>query len=242
MTVFGKVLAFLNLVVGIGLAMWSVNLYTNRPSWFDQPSDVVDKGNSPITFAQLKTEIDSLGKSAVSLSGKWGTGLTQVEQLEATKKDRQGKQAGRLLIARNGDNTKKVQAFTELVVDPATGLTDLNQYGAVVIGPPPPGEAAGQPLRGSETLLARANADVAASIQVATQSKALRLEERKLAGEILVTETRYLKQTDIRENLTNEFLFLSAFEVSVYEDRETVFKRKAQLQRRLATFGPSGGN
>jgi hypothetical protein len=201
---------------------------------------VVDKGNSPITFKQLKTEIDSLSKSATSLSGKWGTGLTQVEQLEVTRKDRQGKQAARLLIARNGDPAGKAAAFTELVVEPGTGLTDLSQYGAVVVGPPPPGEAAGLPLRGSETLLATVNKDVAASIQVADQSKKLRLQERVLAAEIGATEVRYLKQTDIRENLTNEYLFLSAFEVSVYEDRETVFKRKAQLQRRLATFGPTG--
>jgi hypothetical protein len=240
MTVFGKLLAVLNLVVGIGLAMWSVNLYTNRPSWFDEPSDVVDKGNSPITFKQLKTEIDSLSKSATSLSGKWGTGLTQVEQLEVTRKDRQGKQAARLVLARTGTNANKTFAFTELVVEPGTGLTDLSQTGAVVVGPPPPGEAAGLPLRGSETLLATANKDVAASTQVADQSKKLRLQERVLAAEIGATEVRYLKQTDIRENLTNEYLFLSAFEVSVYEDRETVFKRKAQLQRRLATFGPTG--
>ena len=243
MTVIGKLLAFLNLVVGIGLAMWSVNLYTNRPSWFDKDiPDAVDKGNSPITFAQLQAETASLGKSAASLSGKWGTGLTQVEQYEATRKDRLGKQAARLLIARNGDNTKTRQAFTELLVEPATGLTDLNRDGAVVIGPPPPGEATGQPLRGSETLLARVNADVAASILVANNSLKLRLQERELAEQIKATEIRYLKQTDIRENLTNEYLFLAAFEVNVYEDRETVFKRKAQLQRRLTIFEPSKGN
>ena len=56
MTAIGKILAFLNLAVGLGLAMWSVNVYTNRPSWFDAPADVVDKGNSPVTFTQLKGE------------------------------------------------------------------------------------------------------------------------------------------------------------------------------------------
>ncbi|HUR53587.1 MAG TPA: hypothetical protein VMZ71_05630, partial [Gemmataceae bacterium] len=122
--------------------------------------------------------------------------------------------------------------------DPLTGLTNLAQPGPEVIGPPAPGEATGQPLRGSETLLARVNTDVAATILVADQSKKLRLRERELAEDIKATEIRYLKQTDIREHQTNEYLFLAAFEVNVYEDRETVFKRKAQLQRRLATFGP----
>ena len=237
MTVIGKLLAFLNLAVGLGLAMWSVNLYTNRPSWFDKDiPDVVDKGNNPITFAQLKGETDALGKAAASLSGRWGGELTQLEQREATRKDRQGKQSARLKVARFGDPAGKVAPFTELLEDAATKLTDLEKPGAVVIGPPPPGEATGQPLRGSETLLATVNRDVAESIRVAYESQKLRLQERALAVDILATEVRYLKQTDIRENLTNEFFFLSAFEVNVYEDRETVIKRKAQLQRRLSIF------
>lgn len=240
MTTIGKLLAFLNLVVGVGLAMWSVNLYTNRPSWFEKASDVVDKGNSPITFEQLKGEIDTLGKSAASLSGRWGGELTVLQQREATRKDRQVKQATRLRIARNGDDTKKVAPFTELNEDPVTKLIDLEKPGAVVLGPPPPGETVGQPLRGSDRLLDSVNRDIAETSRLAMTSQKLRLEERKLAGEILATEVRYLKQTDIRENLTNEFFFLSAFEVNVYEDRETVFKRKAQLQRRLASFGPQG--
>lgn len=244
MTVFGKLLAFLNLVVGLGLAMWSVNLYTNRPSWYDEPSDVVDKGNSPITFKQLKAETDVLGKSAASLSGKWGTGLATVVQREQTRKDRSTKHAARLVLARTGNNAAgSPKAFTELLTDPVTGLTDLTRFGADVIGPPPPGQPTGEALRGADTLLARVNADVAASILVANQSKALRLEERKLAVDILATDVRYQKQTDIRENLVNEYLYLAAFEVNVYEDRETVFKRKAQLQRRLTIFGPpTGGN
>ena len=238
MTVFGKLLAFLNLVVGVGLAMWSVNLYTNRPSWYDEPSDFVDKGNSPLTFKQFKTEIDTLGKSAAALSGKWGEALTVVEQREAVRKDRQGKHAARLLLARTGNNQNKTYAFTELVMDPATGLVDLAQFGAPIVGPPAPGESTGQPLRGSETLLSRVTADVNAIATVAVQSKELRIKEGQLAKEIADTEIRYLKQTDIRDHLINEYLFLSAFEVNVYEDRETVFKRKAQLQRRLSIFGP----
>jgi hypothetical protein len=241
MTVFGKLLAFLNLVVGLGLAMWSVNLYTNRPSWYDAPSDVVDKGNSPITFKQMTDEIASLGKTAASVSGKWGAELAVVEQREALRKDRQGKHAARLVLARTSNNANKQYAFTELVVDPVTGLTDLSQFGAPIVGPPAPGEATGQPLRGSDTLLARMVTDNAAIIQVAEQSQKLRKQERALAEEIKVVDTKYLKQTDIREHLTNEYLFLAAFEVNVYEDRETVFKRKAQLQRRLSIFGPSGG-
>jgi len=241
MTVFGKLLAFLNLALGIGLAMWSVNLYTNRPSWYDEPSDVVDKGNSPLTFKQLKTEIDALTKSANSASAKWGTELAVVVEREATRKDRQGKHAARLVIAKTGNNANKQFAFTELVTDPLTGLTNLAQFGPEVLGPPAPGETTGEPLRGADTLLARVNTDTAAIIQVADQSKKLRVQERVLAEEIKTTETRYLKQTDIRENLTNEYLFLAAFEVNVYEDRETVFKRKGQLERRLSIFGQPVG-
>lgn len=239
MTAFGKVLAFLNLVVGIGLAAWSVNVYANRPPYFDPVPEGVDKGNAPDTFATLKAEIDSLGKAAAGAAAAWGEGLKAVEAREKTRTYRQARFATRLKHAAEGDPAKGGAGFTELVTDPVTKLIDVDKVGAVVLGPPPPGETAGQPLRGADRLLDTFNRDVAEIARVAMESKAQRLEERRLAGEVQQTEVRYQKQTDIRENLLNEFAFLSAFEVFAYEDRETVIKRKKQLQDRLAVFGPT---
>jgi hypothetical protein len=108
----------------------------------------------------------------------------------------------------------------------------------VVLGPPPAGEKEGQPLRGADKLLDAFNRDTLEQDSLAAQSKALRLKERELAAEVQRAEGRYMKQTEIRENLNAEFSFLAGFEVTVYEDRETVMKRKRQLQRALEKFGP----
>ena len=42
MTMIGKILAFLNLLVGVAMAVWSVSLYTQRPGWFDVQEYVID--------------------------------------------------------------------------------------------------------------------------------------------------------------------------------------------------------
>lgn len=239
MTAFGKALAFLNLVAGIGLAMWSVTVYTNRPPYFDPVPEAIDKGNTPESFKMLAGEIDSLTKAATAAAGAWGEGLKAVEEREKARAYRQGKLAVRLKYAAEGDPAKNGAGFTELVEDPATKLIDVDKFGAVVLGPPPSGETAGQPLRGADRLLDTYNKDVAEIARLAAESKAQRLEERKVAAEVQQTEVRYLKQSDIRENLVNEFAFLSASEVFVYEDRETVFKRKKQLERQLERFAPT---
>src|SRR5436305_2045118 len=59
MTAIGKLLALLNLVVGIALLTWATNLYVQRPGWFNEPPTEVDKGNSPVGFKQLKVETEA---------------------------------------------------------------------------------------------------------------------------------------------------------------------------------------
>lgn len=236
-TVIGKLFAFLNLVVGVGMCMWAVNVYTNRPSYFNPIPESIDKGNTPETFAQFKADIDALGKAANGAAAAWGDGIKVLEQKETTRTYRQGKLAARLKVARDGDPKTGI-GFTELLEDPVTKLIDVDKVGPPVLGPPPPGETAGQPLRGADKLLEFANRDASEIARIAAESKALRLEEKDLQVQVQAVETKYLKQTDIRENLHAEFTFLSAFEVTVYEDRETVFKRKKQLQRQLERFNP----
>ena len=55
MTLIGKLLAVLNLLVGIALASWSVSLYSQRPGWFDPIPEGADKEElgSPLVLVRL---------------------------------------------------------------------------------------------------------------------------------------------------------------------------------------------
>src|SRR5262245_57056185 len=137
MTSIGKTLAFLNLLIGIAMVSWSVSLYTQRPAWFDPKPDGVSLGHSPQTFAQLKDDIDSLGRAAVAASDNWGAQRKRLEDLEVRRASRQKGYAERLDWARNGNPKDKDQAaFFEPVYESGTGLLDLTApLGAAIKGP-----------------------------------------------------------------------------------------------------------
>src|SRR5262245_36459823 len=111
MTLIGKALAFVNLIIGIALLSWSVSLYTQRPAWFDpKPEGGADPGQHPETFAQFKDEIDSLGRAAVAASSVWGAQRERLESLEVRRATRVKGYAERLEWARNGNPKDKAQA------------------------------------------------------------------------------------------------------------------------------------
>src|SRR5262245_19881355 len=97
MTAIGKLLAILNLVIGLGILTWSVGIYVERPGWFEKAdAGGIDKGNNPVGFDQLKTEIDSLGRAAGVASAAWGTHLQALEEREKFRADRNAAYAERL--------------------------------------------------------------------------------------------------------------------------------------------------
>jgi len=235
MTFLGKLLVFLCLILGVGVGVMSAAVYTHRPPWFEPVPEGVDKGNSPVVFAQLTAEIDGQGKAAGAASASWGRQYAALAAAEKTRDDRREKMFGKtgLLALARGPMTHKVgdPAFFNLPEDEAARLLNLDDRKDVVKGPD------AKPLQPTGLLEAAIAADTQTIIEQAKKSLELRLQQKTLGEQVVLTETRVLKQRVIRENQQNEAAYLASFEVNVAEQRETVVRRRDQLLRRLSLFG-----
>jgi hypothetical protein len=245
MTAIGKLLALLNLVAGIGLLTWSVGLYVQRPGWFADPSESVDKGNKPVSFKQVKAEADSLFRSAAVASEAWGTQLKLLEQREKYRADRRRGYAERLLWAHKGNPNDKIdkdnpkspgKGFYEPVIEPGTKLYDLSTVAGL-----PKGKAVlgtdGSPLPGLDGLLDSISDDTKASLALNDEILKQEAEFDRLDKLVIDTEIRAIKMGVIRDSVQAELFHLSTFEVNVFETRETVFRRERQLRARLKILG-----
>jgi hypothetical protein len=232
MTLIGKLLAVVNLLIGIALVTWSVSLYTQRPGWFDKKAEGgVSAGQYPMSFESLKEEIDLLGRAATAASGNWGAQRKVLDDLEKKRADRQKEYAVRLDWTQNGNPNKDGAGFFEPVYEARSGLLDLTTVGEPIKG------SDNLPLKGVGKLGATFNADVE---KAAAQTKLItnyRDQFKALGIEILNTEKRLLKIGEIRDSVQAELFYLETFEVNVYETRETVLRRKRQLTSRLAELG-----
>lgn len=227
MTLIGKFLVFLNLVLGIGVAVASTAVYTARPGWFDTPDDGgKDKGavTPGFTFAQMKAESDALFRAAVTANKSWGEAREGLELAEKVRDDRADKFTARLEEAR----TKGV---FELVRDPATRLVDADRKGPAVVGPD------GAPLRGADTLIDlpgglidNQKTGLAVLIKEVGEQRA---ELVRLIDERNLLEGQRRKQVAIREAVLDELYFLRDFGVNWDEERDTVLRRKRQLDARV---------
>src|SRR5438132_8462626 len=90
MTLLGKIMVFLFLILAIGVAVYSTSVYANRPPWYDDFKDVggYDKGNTPMTFKQLGDDIDAQSKAALLAGANWGKQLQAVQSAETTRSSR----------------------------------------------------------------------------------------------------------------------------------------------------------
>lgn len=244
MAAIGKLLALLNLVAGLGILTWSVTVYVQRPGWFDPAPEVVDKGNNPVGFAQLKTETDALSRAAAVASETWGNHLKALEEREKLRADRRAAFNERRVWMYKGnpkdladkDNPKSGKGFYEPVIDPATKLHDL----ALAAGKPKGAAVLGydnNPLPGLEGLGASISGDTAQILELDAQIAAQRKEFLKVTADVSAMEIRAIKMGAIRDSIQSELFFLSTFEVNVYETRETVFRRERQLRERLRILG-----
>ncbi len=246
MTAIGKLLALLLFVVGLSLMTWAVGLYVQRPGWFAEPPEGgVDKGNNPVTFKGLKTEIDSLNRGAAVASDLWGVNLKALEDSERFRADRRKAYAERIQWAKTGNpkdltdpaNPKSGKGFYAPVVDPKTNLYDLSLDATGK----PKGEAIkgsdDKPLPGVSGLLGSVAGDVKEIEELVKQTAEQRLLADELSKEVVATEKRVIAMNTIRDSIRGELFFLSTFEVNVYETRATVLRREDQLRRRLKAFG-----
>lgn len=250
MTFIGKALAYINLIVGLGILAWSVSVYAQRPGWFDEPAPGgPDRGSSPLTFKELKTDADAYARAANLASGAWGRNLKALEELEVRRDRRRAEYAARLQWTKVGNDKDKGNAFYEPVyekdangkdtsvlklyeVDGAGAYTQVK--GDPIVGPDK------KPLKGSETLLTNFTDDVKKVVELSLSSTKHRDEFAKLSEQIIKDENRLQRMITIRDAVQGELFYLSSFEVNVYETRETVLRRQRQLVVRLMELGGLG--
>jgi hypothetical protein len=228
MTLIGKLLAYLNLIVGLGILSWSVIIYTQRPGLLGPIPESIGPRQYPENFAQMKAEAESLARLASAASGNWGAQRKVLEDLEKKHAERLKGYEERLNWAKNGNPKDNGNGFYEPVYEKDSGLLDLTTVGAPIKG------TDNLPLKGSEKLLANFQNDVNEVAKYEKQIVMNRNAYGKLSAEITRTEERLRSMIDIRESIQTELFFLVSFEVNVYETRETVLRRKKQLLGRLA--------
>lgn len=255
MTLIGKFLAVLNLIVGIGMAIWATSLYTQRPTYFEPPPEgAVDKGNVVVTFKGMTAEIDALGKTATTATQNWGGALKSLKEMEKTRKERQAEYDRRIQVAWQGpvkagspqDLRAQGPAFYTDVRDERTGLIDITQVVTDKKGNPLPVYGPdGLVLQGADTLMDAHRKEVEAvhgdgkkNMGLLYEIKELREKQLMLQADIVKTEARVLKQFQIREEVQLEVLFLKDFRITVGSDQETVYARKKQLTERLRMVVP----
>ncbi len=235
MTFIGKLLAVLNLVIGIGMASWATALYTNRLPWFEPtpPPEMIHPGHKPANFNLLKEELDHATRAATTASQQLALQLTELQQLERTRTERLRLYETYLTYARTGNPNDNGTGFYEPVFDPATGLLDLT--------PPAPGRPRkpllgpdNRPLRGVDTIGSQYINDVNEVIKLSKQLDAYRMRFQTLGVEILQMEERLRKMTEIRDSVLAELFYLEDVRWNVYEQLEQLQRRQRQLSQRLA--------
>jgi hypothetical protein len=224
MTLFGKLLVYLNLLLGMAFLSWSVGLYTHKIDWIDRTNAAGEKVEGEIS--RLRIEIDGyLIQDRVASKG-WGDTHEALKDAEKTREDRQAVFATRLKAAR--DNP--MNAFYMDVFIPGTALVAVDKQGAEIKGPD------GLPLRGSETLLEQALKNDKETTNFLKSSDTLKKDQNVLQQQEKLLQERVNRHSTIYDNLLNEQRYLETFEINWYEQLITVQRRKTQLQKRLAEF------
>ncbi|AMV29797.1 hypothetical protein VT84_35720 [Gemmata sp. SH-PL17] len=246
MTAIGKLMAFLLLAVGLAMMTWALSAYAQRPAWFDPiPEGGVDKNARTATFAQLKAEIDALNRSAEVATSVWGTSLKELEASESLRAGRLKGYADRYQWARKGNprdlidpaNPRSGKGFYAPTIDPALKLYDLS---ADATGKPKGAPLLGSdelPLPGIDMLTDSVSNDLKEMLELTAQITEQRRKFDELSADVVATEDRLVAVNTIRDSVQAELFFLSTFTSNEYETRETVARRKQQLQKRLRALG-----
>ncbi len=247
MTAIGKLMATLLLAISLGMMTWAVSTYVQRPGWFAPvPEGGIDKGSTPVSFAQLKDENEAFSRSAAVASDTWGANLKELEDREKFRNDRLKAYADRNKWARTGNpkhlvnpaDLKSGVGFYAPTLNPALKLYDLNLDPATGL---PKGEAIrgsdDQPLPGVDQQAGL----VAENLIVIQRAAAKILELRdKIDAEsvkVRATQAELLGMNVIRDSIRNELFYLDRLKGNVSETGETVFRRQKQLLTRLKALG-----
>jgi hypothetical protein len=246
MTALGKLLAALLMAAGLAMMTWATGVYTSRPNWLDKaPEGGADKGTDPVTFDQLKAEIEKLNRAAGYASAQWGANLEALKAREQYRADRRKGYAVRLEWARNGNPADLVEPgsafgkgfYKPVVEGKETQLYDLSLDAKGL----PRGEAIlgsdGKALPGRDKLLNSVNKDFELSQSLTDEIAKQRREYDRLSVAVAQADRKLQAMNVIRDSVNAELFHLSTFEVNVYETRETVARRERDLRKRLAALG-----
>jgi hypothetical protein len=266
MTVFGKLLVFVNLFIGVGLLSWSLSAYGNRADWLDG-KDAEGKATKG-QISRLNEEITTLTKGIADAQAGYAARSSALANLEANRDYRRGQFKVRLDAARAGTDPfgkqgGPVAPFREqLAYKPGVGdptFTDLAAVGNPILGPD------GQPLRGLEAL----TNDFAAQAREAqrlVEGQAITEEEwaklaqglsaeefEAVAAKMGLTSLRRAhgilsdrvaavtlaaqKQKEIRGNLGEEKTFLADRRIDWEVRLQALQRRERQLREELRKLG-----
>ncbi len=233
MTAIGKLLVFLNLIVGTAILSWAVGVYTQRVEWIDRTPEGGEKIEGEIT--RLRAEIERQAARAALATREWGPRYKALAAYEPFRDQRQAEFARRLAEARTGAAGFREQLYLPDPADPAKTLSllDTAKEGNPVKGPP-----GDKPLQGVVPLEATYEANRKEAERLAKESYDLVKASEALGREAEVTRLRVDKQKAVYEELLDEARFLEAFEVNWYEQLVTTQRRKAQLENRLKADYP----
>ena len=249
MTTFGKVLAFVNLVVGVSLLAWAVSVYANRADWVDSKSDAgTDEGQ----ITQLKKEIDRLQKSVADADLAYGQESLALATAEFRQSYRERKLDDRVRQARLG--AFKVQKVYER--DPAFTNVD-DDTGGPILGPDNR-----TPLRGVDALVKDFNEQVRQgelhrrgdrpvqpnewanlpALLGQDRFPTLGIDDLRtlhglLSDQVAAVDVAANKQRDILVNLRNEADHLTDLRVDWTTRLQTLERRQQQLDGRLSELG-----
>jgi hypothetical protein len=245
MTTFGKVLAFVNLVVGVSLLAWAVSVYANRADWLDRKTD---GGAAEGEVTRLKKEIDRLQKAVADADQAYGQEMVGLANAETRRYYRKRKLDARIQQARQG--TFKVQKAYER--DPAYTNVD-DDTGAVILDP-----VGKNPLRGVDALVRDFNDQVRQGELHRRGDKPveqaewanwpallgqdrfptlgiddLRVLHGLLSDQIAAIDVAAAKQRDVLANLRNEAEHLTDLRVDWTTRLQSLEDRQRQLENRL---------
>ncbi len=250
MTTFGKVLAFVNLVVGLSLLAWGVSVYANRVDWVDRKTDT-ETVEGEIT--KLKKEIDKLARSVADADAAYADRTAALAAAEAQRDYRKAKLDARLNEARRG--TFKVQ----LPFANNPSFVNVDQEGPPILAPD------GKPLRGVDVLTKEFNDQVRQAqlhrqgdqpvqpnqwnnLQALVQPNVLanlgiddlRTLHGKLSDAVAAEDVAIGKQRDVLTNLRDESAYLADNRVNWAAQLQTLERRQKQLEDRLRELGAAG--
>lgn len=226
MTFFGKLLVFLNLLIGLAFLSWSVGMFTQKLDWVDRTNMAGEKVEGEIT--KLKAEIDVLTLEAKHASASWGVSYTALEEIETTRENRKGVFAQRLVWAHTGDPMRR--GFFLDVLIPGSGLINTDTLGAVINGPN------GQPLQGADTLSETIEANNKITAGYIADIEKFKLQQRENQTQEKLLQEKVDRHAAFFDQLLNEQRYLEAFEINWYEQLGTVNRRKAQLMKRMMEY------